>query len=89
MNIILDLIPALADTLIMPAIGVVISAYVGRRVANKVTESELRRAEERVARAESLYQLAIAYLRTVAAWCAANGIADRLPDPPRELEVDL
>lgn len=66
-----------------------ISAYVGKHVAKRVTENELKKCEERAAKAEALYQIAVTYLRQVADWATRNGIADKLPDPPQELGIDI
>lgn len=76
-------------TIVSAILAPVISALVGRHVARKVTENELKKAEERALRAESLYHVAITYLRQVADWATRNGIADKLPDPPVELGIDF
>jgi len=72
-----------------PTIGAVVSAFVGRHVAQKVTENELKKSEERAVKAEALYTIAITYLRQVADWATRNGIADKLPDPPPELGISI
>lgn len=75
--------------LIAPCVGAVVSVFVGRHVARQVTENEIKKSEERAQKAEALYHVAITYLRQVADWATRNGIADRLPDPPRELGIDI
>lgn len=61
----------------------------GRHVAKAVTENELKKSEERAVRAETLYHMAIDYLHQVADWATRNGIADKLPDPPAELGIQI
>ena len=75
--------------LLAAVIGPTISAYVGRHVAKAVTENELKKSEERVLKAERLANIAITYLHQVADWATRNGIADKLPDPPEELGIDI
>lgn len=72
-----------------PTVGAIVSAFIGRHVAKSVTENELKKSEARALKAEALYTIAIDYLRQVAEWATRNGIADKLPDPPRELGIDI
>lgn len=77
-------------TIVVSAIlAPVISAFVGRHVARSVTENELKKSEERALKAEALYHTAVTYLHQVADWATRNGIADKLPDPPPELGIDI
>ena len=85
----LTTIITIVGAVVAPCIGAVVSAFVGRHVARRVTESELKKSEERAARAEALYHIAVTYLRQVAEWATRNGIADKLPDPPKELGIDI
>ena len=80
---------AILATIIGPAVGAVVSAYVGRHVAQRVTANELKKSEERALKAEALYTVAVTYLRQVAEWATRNGIADKLPDPPPELGINI
>lgn len=70
-----------------PCVGAVVSAFVGRHVARRVTEAELKKSLGRAERAEALYALAINYLHQVADWAARNGISEKLPDPPEDLGI--
>ena len=85
----LHVILAILGTVIGPAVGAVVSAYVGRIVAQRVTQNELKKSEERALKAEALYSVAVTYLHQVAEWATRNGIADKLPDPPPELGIDI
>ena len=80
---------SIVGAVVAPCIGAVVSAFVGRHVARRVTESELKKSEARAQRAEALYAVAIDYLRQVAEWATRNGIADKLPDPPEELGIKI
>jgi len=75
--------------IVAPVLGTVASAFIGRHVARRVTENELKKSEARALRAEALYSVAIDYLRQVAEWATRNGIADKLPDPPEELGIKI
>lgn len=75
--------------LLAAVVGPTISAFVGRHVAKTVTENDLKKSEERAAKAERLASVAITYLHQVADWATRNGIADKLPDPPEELGIDI
>lgn len=75
--------------LVAAIVGPAVSAFVGRHVAKKVTENDLKKSEERAAQAERLAHVAITYLHQVAEWATRNGIADKLPDPPEELGIKI
>lgn len=81
----MSIITLLVAALVAP----IISAFVGKHVAKTVTENELKKSEERAAKAEALYHTAITYLHQVAEWATRNGIADKLPDPPEELGIQI
>ena len=85
----LQTILEIIGAVIGPVAGAVVSAFVGRHVAYKVTQNELKKSEERAQKAEALYTVAIDYLRQVAEWATRNGIADKLPDPPPELGINI
>lgn len=83
------MITTIVTIIVSAVLAPIVSAFVGRHVAQKVTENELKKSEARALKAEALYQVAITYLHQVAEWATRNGISDKLPDPPPELGIDI